>query len=175
MLQRIMHYAHLAEGGHPIAWVQALLLAVVTLIFVVQSVRLSIIDIRTHRLPDRLVFPLYGLIAVPLFAVMLIDQDFVRARNTAYGTVVLFGFYYLLRKLSRNTLGFGDVKLAGVIGMICAFVAPLNMVWATVFAFLLGGVGSLLLLVSKKATATTHIPFGPFMLAGTLLALCIPA
>ncbi|MDO4916822.1 MAG: A24 family peptidase [Rothia sp. (in: high G+C Gram-positive bacteria)] len=175
MLQRIMHYAPLAQGEYPIAWIQAILLVVVTLIFVVQSVRLSVIDIRTHRLPDRLVLPLYGLIALPLFAVMLIDQDFVRARNTAYGTVVLFGFYYLLRKLSRNTLGFGDVKLAGVIGMICAFVAPMNMVWATVLAFLLGGVGSLLLLISKKATATTHIPFGPFMLAGALLALCIPA
>lgn len=175
MVERFRYFYDIAMGGQALAWAPILFLAFALAVFIVQAIRLSIIDIREHRLPDRIVLPLYAWVGIPLFLILLIDNDFWRARDTAYPAIFLFGCYWLFRKISRNALGFGDVKLAGVIGMICGFISPMNIFWASLIAFLLGGLVSAVLVVSKRATATSHIPFGPFMLTGAVITLFIPA
>ena len=113
---------------------------------------------------------------MPWWAIVLVAPDpFAQMRQISYGAAVMFGFYALMRLASRGTLGLGDVKLAGVLGLLLAHVSPLNLLWGNLLIFLTGGLYSLVLILTRRATGHTHIAFGPFMLLGTTVALLFPA
>jgi leader peptidase (prepilin peptidase)/N-methyltransferase len=63
-------------------------------------------------------------------------------------------------------MGFGDVKLAGVLGLFLGFLGWPELVVGTFSAFVLGGLFSIALLLTRRATRKSGIPFGPWMLAG---------
>jgi leader peptidase (prepilin peptidase) / N-methyltransferase len=70
-------------------------------------------------------------------------------------------------------MGFGDVKLAGLLGLYLGWLGW-SSVWVGAFAgFLLGGLAGGGLLLAGRANRRTTIPFGPAMLAGALLALFV--
>ncbi|KRE77347.1 prepilin peptidase [Arthrobacter sp. Soil763] len=156
--------------------------------FAVMAARLSIIDIRHHLLPNRIIFPSYAVAGV-----LLLGAAGLRALAPAggEGSAALFGipglrivaggaalwlFYFLLRAAYPPGMGFGDVKLAGVLGMYLGFLGWGHVFAGTFAAFLFGGLWSLALLVSRRGTLKSDIPFGPFMLAGTTAAmLLLPA
>ena len=135
------------------------------------SVALGAIDIDVRRLPDRIVIPSY-LVVVALFLLPAVVEgrwsDLLRAGLTG---AALFAFYFLLAFIYPAGMGFGDVKLSGVLGIYLGWVAwPLAII-GTFAAFLLGGVvGSAVMLRSGEGRKT-KVPFGPFMLIGTYLAL----
>ncbi len=65
-------------------------------------------------------------------------------------------------------MGFGDVKLAAPLGLLLGW--PASMVWLF-SAFIIGGVVGVGLLFAKKAKMKQAVPFGPFLILGTLIAL----
>ena len=75
MVERFRYFYDIAMGGQALAWAPILFLAFALAVFIVQAIRLSIIDIREHRLPDRIVLPLYAWVGIPLFLILLIDND----------------------------------------------------------------------------------------------------
>jgi leader peptidase (prepilin peptidase)/N-methyltransferase len=85
----------------------------------------------------------------------------------------LWLFYFLLRAVYPPGMGFGDVKLAGVLGMYLGFLGWPHVFAGTFAAFLFGGLWSLALLVSRRGTLKSSIPFGPFMLAGAVAAMAL--
>ena len=141
--------------------------------FAAASVALTRIDLRTHRLPDRIVAPSY-LAGIACFAVASVLgvawQRFVWA---VAAMVALFLFYLMLRIISRSGIGGGDVKLAGLVGLHLGWLGLTPVVLGAVAAFLLGGGYAVILLVSRRATRHTRIPFGPFMLAGAWIAIAL--
>ena len=154
----------------PVAfWLCALALA----LLVVVGVWLSVIDILTHRLPNRIVFPSYPAAGVLLVAAALAAQDWGRLVSLAGGAVVLWVFYFILRLIYPAGMGFGDVKLAGVLGLYLGFVGWSFLLWGTFAAFLLGGLWGVLLIISRRGNAKTAIPFGPFMIVGAGLVLAL--
>jgi leader peptidase (prepilin peptidase)/N-methyltransferase len=68
-------------------------------------------------------------------------------------------------------MGFGDVKLAGLLGLYLGWLGWSPVLVGTFTGFLLGGVAGMALLLARRADRRTGIPFGPAMLAGALLAL----
>ena len=74
-----------------------------------------------------------------------------------------------------DVAGFGDVKLAGVLGMYLGYLSWGHLFAGTFLAFLLGGLWSLALLAARRGTLKSSIPFGPFMLAGAAAAMLLPA
>jgi leader peptidase (prepilin peptidase)/N-methyltransferase len=68
-------------------------------------------------------------------------------------------------------MGFGDVKLAGVLGLYLGFVGWSAVAVGMASGVLLGGVLGIALLASGRASRGSRIPFGPFMLAGALLGI----
>ena len=73
-------------------------------------------------------------------------------------------------------MGFGDVKLAGVLGIYLGFWAGSMFSWAWRAGFVAGGLWGVALIASRRGTAKSAIPFGPAMLAGALAAmLLLPA
>ncbi|MHA7222299.1 prepilin peptidase [Arthrobacter sp. RHLT1-20] len=160
--------------------------------FVVMAVRLTVIDVRHHLLPDRIVFPSYAvagalLIGAAASSVLTGGTPAALPGSGAWlfgvpglrilaGGAVLWLFYFLLRAAYPPGMGFGDVKLAGVLGMYLGFLGWTHVFAGTFAAFLFGGLWSLGLLAVRRGTLKSSIPFGPFMLAGTAAAmLLLPA
>jgi leader peptidase (prepilin peptidase)/N-methyltransferase len=68
-------------------------------------------------------------------------------------------------------MGFGDVKLAGVLGLALGWLGWGELVVGGFLGFFLGALIGGGLMLARKAGRKSKIPFGPFMLLGTLLAI----
>ena len=145
--------------------------------FVWMAGRLAVIDIRSHLLPNRIVLPSYWT-GVPLAAAAALGSgafELGGLLRVAGGGALLWLVYFILRVVYPAGMGFGDVKLAGVLGLYLGFLSWSHLFWGTAAAFVLGGLYGIGIIVARRGTAKSAIPFGPFMLAGAALALLLPA
>ncbi|MDQ4503680.1 A24 family peptidase [Sinomonas sp. ASV322] len=145
--------------------------------YVWMAARLVVIDVRSHLLPNRIVLPSYWM-AVPLAVAALIGGgglDIPAVVRVFGGGVVLWVLYFVLRIAYPAGMGFGDVKLAGVLGLYLGYLSWEHVLWGTAAAFLMGGLFGLGLILLRRGTGKTAIPFGPFMLVGAALVLVLPA
>ncbi|PFG43791.1 leader peptidase (prepilin peptidase)/N-methyltransferase [Isoptericola jiangsuensis] len=145
-----------------------------TPVFVVAAVAgaaLGVIDGRDHRLPDAIVYPTLCASAVLLVAGAAVTGawgDLARAGLCA----AAFGVAFLgLSLVGPWGLGLGDVKLAVLLGMLAGWQGWQAALWAGVLPFLLGGIVAAGLLISRRATRQSMLPFGPFMLVGAAVAM----
>ena len=135
------------------------------------GVALAMIDIDVKRLPDAIVLPRY-LVALGLLAVAAAAQDeWSNLVRSLLGMVALYAFYFVLAFIYPAGMGFGDVKLAGVLGLYLGWLGWAEVLIGGFLGFLFGGVVGLLLMVVRRAGRKSQIPFGPFMLAGALAAI----
>jgi leader peptidase (prepilin peptidase)/N-methyltransferase len=141
----------------------------------VLSILLAMEDVRSRRLPDRLVLPAYPAAGLLLGSAGLAAGDPGRLVGMAGGAVVLLAGYFLLRMISPAGLGLGDVKLAGVLGLFLGYAGWVQVAAGTAAGFVLGGLWGLGLILTGRGTGKTRIAFGPFMLAGAAAALLAPA
>lgn len=137
----------------------------------VVSVVLAVIDVRHHRLPNRIVLPSYGVGGALLVAAVLFGAPPSALGRAVVGMVVLFGFYLLLRLLSRRGLGGGDVKLAGVLGLYLGWIGWEALAIGALAGFVVGGATGVVLMVARRADRRTRIAFGPAMLIGAWLVI----
>jgi leader peptidase (prepilin peptidase)/N-methyltransferase len=86
--------------------------------------------------------------------------------RAALGGALLFGFFFLVAFAAPGAMGFGDVKLAGVVGGVTAYLSWGALFTAAFGAFLLGALAGVLLIAARRARRRTAVPFGPFMLIG---------
>jgi leader peptidase (prepilin peptidase)/N-methyltransferase len=78
---------------------------------------------------------------------------------------------YVLALIARGGLGYGDVKLAILIGAFTGFLGWNHVLVAGFGAFLIGGTVSLVLLATRLRSRKDAIAFGPFMIAAGLVAV----
>ena len=133
---------------------------------------LWVIDVRSHRLPNALVYPLYpvGLVGLAFSAVMTHHSSW---RSTAVGVLMWGGLLASLHVLSRGRgMGMGDVKLAPVLGAVDGWVGVTAAATGLMAAFALGGLWALGCLARGKG-GQTRIAFGPFLIVGWLVGLCV--
>ena len=67
----------------------------------------------------------------------------------------------------------GDVKLAASIGLYVGYISALSVYIAAMASFALGSVVGMAILISQKGTRKTAVPFGPFMIVGALISICL--
>lgn len=163
---------HLAQLWAQNAWAFWLVLAA-CLYFAVVGVRLSVIDIRSHLLPNRIIFPSYAAASAALGLAAAADQDWARLGVMAVAAVVLWTGYFTLRVIYPQGMGFGDVKLAALLGLYLGYLGWGHVLWGTFAAFLLGGLWGAALILARRGTGRTRIPFGPFMIAGAAAAMAL--
>jgi leader peptidase (prepilin peptidase)/N-methyltransferase len=135
------------------------------------SVVLTISDITTHTLPNRIVLPAYPISALMLTLVSLASGDGGALLRAGVGAVVLFTFYLVLVVIHPAGMGFGDVKLAGVLGLFLGYVGWPALVVGAFAAFVLGGLYAVVLLITRRVARSGGIPFGPWMLAGAWIGI----
>ena len=83
----------------------------------------------------------------------------------------MFAFYFALVFAYPAGMGFGDVKLAGVLGALMGYLSWSALIVATFGAFLLGAIVGVALIVTSRGGRKTAIPFGPFMIAFALITV----
>jgi leader peptidase (prepilin peptidase) / N-methyltransferase len=135
------------------------------------GVALAAIDIEVKRLPDVITLPSYLVVVVLLVAPAIAYDAWSSYLRSVLGAVALWVFYFLLAFLKPGAMGFGDVKLAGVLGLVLGWLGWGVLILGGFLGFLLGGVLGLLLMLLGRAGRKSKIPFGPFMLAGAWLAV----
>ena len=145
------------------------------LVLVSALLALSLIDFDTFLLPNKIVYPL-GVAMVVLFGLAgLLDDaggDYGRA---LLGGLAAFAFFLTVHLIAPRGMGFGDVKLSFSLGVALGWIS-----WGTVFlglflGFLLGAVIGVLLIATKVRSRRDHVPFGPFLAVGTVLAILFGA
>ena len=135
------------------------------------AVPLACTDLAVQRLPDPLTGAAYAGTAVLLLAAAAVGGTWSALVRALLGGLALVGFYLLLMVISPSGMSLGDVKLAASLGTLLAWFGWRLLLAGGFAGFLLGGVFAGALLVSRRADRKQAIPFGPFMIAGAILAV----
>lgn len=135
------------------------------------SIALAVIDVDTFRLPFVLVAPAYPVGAVLLGVASLVERDGAAMVRALVGAVALWVFYRLLHAVYPRGMGYGDVRLAGVLGLYLGWVGWGPLVAGGFFGFLVGGLGGIVVMAVGRGGLKTQIPYGPYMLVGTWIGL----
>jgi leader peptidase (prepilin peptidase)/N-methyltransferase len=153
-------WAQYAEQG----LIQLMLVSVYALVLLL----ITVTDLEHKLIPDKAIVPAIGVAA--LASPIRFGAGWPYALlGGAIGFLFFFVAFWLGgRMLGRGALGFGDVKLAAFIGLISGF--PQIFV-ALVVALIAGGAISLALLLTRRATFRTAIPYGPFIVIGGFYAM----
>lgn len=137
-------------------------------------IALTAIDLRLHRLPDAIVLPTSAM-ALALIVVADLAGGELQLAGALAGAAVsagLLGTIYVaaLRVYGHEGMGFGDVKLAGLIGLVVGAVDLGSVGIALGAAILVGGVVAIVAL-ARGVGRSAAIPFGPMLAAGALIAV----
>lgn len=135
------------------------------------GVALTMIDIDTKRLPNAIVLPSYLVAGALLTVAAAVDGDWWSLLRAALGMAALYGLYFGLALIYPAGMGFGDVKLSGVLGLYLGWLGWSELIAGGFLGFLFGGVVGGALMAVRRAGRKSQIPFGPFMLLGALVAI----
>jgi prepilin signal peptidase PulO-like enzyme (type II secretory pathway) len=129
---------------------------------------LAVYDLRWYLLPDKVLLP----IIVPAAVMIIAEAIITGSASVAYGpvvaAVVVGGFFYSLAAVSRGKwMGGGDIKLVFIIGLLLGIQ---KTAVAMVIAFISAAIIGVALIASHLKSRKDVIPFGPFLIAGTLVA-----
>jgi leader peptidase (prepilin peptidase)/N-methyltransferase len=137
------------------------------------GVALTLIDLDTKRLPDVITLPSYPVGVALLSLAALGEPGWGPLVRGLIGLAAMYGFYFLLVLLYPKGMGLGDVKLAGVLGLYTGFLGWGAWAVALFGGFLFGGVVSIGLVLTGRAGRKSKVPFGPFMVAATMVAVFV--
>ncbi|WP_412080748.1 prepilin peptidase [Streptomyces sp. SCL15-4] len=135
------------------------------------GVLLAAVDLRVRRLPDPLTLPLAPAALALLGLAALLPEHTGHWPTALCAALVLAAGYLVLHLLNPDGMGFGDVKLAVGAGAVLGWYGWPTVLLGTFAAFLLGALYGGALVLAGRAGRKTGVPFGPFLLAGTLAGL----
>ena len=138
-------------------------------------------DLKHYIIPDKVLFPAIGITAVyRIFEFGILDFENLNLfRISDFGfrifggyllaAIIASGFFLVIFLISKGRwMGFGDVKLAVLMGLLLG----VNNVLAALFlAFFFGAIISIILIVLREKKLKSEIPFGPFLIIGTFMAM----
>jgi leader peptidase (prepilin peptidase)/N-methyltransferase len=165
----------LVEAGSALAfaavagWLGAVAALPAFLYLAAVSIVLALIDIDIRRLPFVIVAPSYLVAAVGLGAASLVDRDGASAVRALVGAALLWCFYRLLHAVYPAGMAYGDVRLAGLLGMYLGWLGWSELVTGGFFGFVVGGLGGAVVMATGRGGLKTQIPYGPYMIVGAWL------
>ena len=154
-----------------LAWILPALLYLVAI-----GIALGLIDLDVHRLPDAIVLPAY-----PTAAALLALASWNPGGEAAWwplaraliGAAAMFSAYFVMALIYPAGMGFGDVKLAGVLGLYLGWFGWGPLAVGFFAPFLLGGLFALGLLAARRVGRRSGIPFGPWMILGAFVGIAV--
>lgn len=143
------------------------------IVLAVATMPLVVIDLREHRLPNRITLPLVPAMLVSLLLASWGAQAWPSMGRALLAGLVLTVVYLVLHLVYPAGLGLGDVKLAPSLGLLLGWLSWDAVLIGTFAAFALSALVGLALVLTRRATLKTAIAFGPFMLAGAWTAFIL--
>jgi len=121
-------------------------------------------DLKHFIIPDKIIYP-----AIVVVFIYNILQGPALLMRSGLAAILAAGFFLSIVLVSRGRwMGLGDVKLAFLMGLFLGFP---NILIALFFAFLIGAIIGVGLILAKRKTLRSEVPFGPFLVTGTFVAL----
>ena len=132
------------------------------------------IDFKKQIIPNRLTLTIFELGIIFTFISGL--SSFNVFADRILGAVAGAGIFLIITLISgaiagKETMGFGDVKLVGALGL---FFGLQSTIMISVISFLIGAIVSIILLIFKKKKSNEYIPFGLFITIATFIIMFIP-
>ena len=165
-----LHAVLAAAGGAGAAvladgWVELVTFAVLAL----ACALLLVIDLAAYRLPDIIVGPMYPVLFLGLAIAAAVSGDWARLGRAATAMLVVTVVYFVLAYVAPSGLGLGDVKLSGLLGAFLGWLGWSQTLLGLLAGFALSALTASILLLATRATRHSEFPFGPWMIAGSVL------
>ncbi len=153
-----------AEGGQNLLDICFLFLVSCFLIVI------FVYDLKHFIIPDKIIYPAIGIALIYNFYQLLTTHyPLSTVLNNLYAAFGAAVFFLAIVLVSRGKwMGLGDVKLSFLMGLFLGFP---NILIALFFAFLIGAIIGVGLILAKRKTLKSEVPFGPFLVTGTFIAL----
>jgi leader peptidase (prepilin peptidase)/N-methyltransferase len=142
--------------------------ALLALFFAVM-LAVAVIDVEVRIVPNRIVYPSLVGFAI-LVTVGSVVGDRLDLAGAGLGLLAYGGGLLLVAIISPGGMGMGDVKLAGLIGLVLGALGLRYVAVAAAAAILAGGLGAIALVVFTRASRKQAIPFGPYLAGGAVVA-----
>ena len=130
------------------------------------------VDLRVHKMPNQ--FLLVGFaIRIILLGVAFLDSTrtaWAETKDCLIGAFVYGGFFLLMLLVFKNSIGMGDIKLFALIGFYQGLWGAFSSVF---FSLLASFFLSIFLLITKKKDRHDLVAFGPCILIGTFISICL--
>lgn len=134
---------------------------------------LSWIDLRIKRLPREISYTTLAIGAPLLVVAALVRDEPRRIWTMALGAVLALAFMWALHVLSKGGMGDGDVRLSPLLGAYLGWLGLPYVPIGLFFAFLFGSIVGVVGMAVGRAGRKTAVPFGPFLAAGTVVAVFV--
>jgi len=135
------------------------------------GVALAVIDWRTHLLPTKVIAPLYGAMILLVLVAVIVTGAWGALVGAAIGWAVYGLFFFTLWFFSRGAMGYGDVRLSGVLGIVLGSLGLPFFFTGMMGGALLGAVASV---ITWRVKGRKHeFAYGPYMLLGVLVAVTL--
>lgn len=143
------------------------------LVLLAAGVLLALVDLHCRRLPNQILLPTGVLVTALLTLAAAFDDRWPDVGRGLLAAAICFAVGLVLALLAPAGLGMGDVKLAAVLGLALGWLGWAAVLLAFLLAFVLQAVLAVGLLLARRAGRQTELPFGPALLAGTLLVVLL--
>ena len=139
--------------------------------FAAVTIVLILTDLDHKRIPNRILYPGTVVGLVLLAGGALLDGGADDLGRGAMGGVFYFSGLFVLALIARGGFGFGDVKLAFMLGLFLAFRGWEHLLVGIFLAFFIGGLIAIALLLTRKKGRKDAVPFGPSLVLGAWIAI----
>ncbi|MHB8671577.1 MAG: prepilin peptidase [Acidimicrobiales bacterium] len=146
-----------------------------TLVVFAALIGVSAVDLDRHLIPKRIVYAGLAATLALLVVAAAAQHRWGRLGHALLGAGIAFGVLLLAHLVSPRGLGFGDVRLAALLGLMLGWLQPWTIhVFVGLFlGFLLGSIVGLSLIALRLRSRQDEIPLGPFLAAGTALTILL--
>lgn len=134
-------------------------------------VALAAADVDRHLLPRRLIYATGAAAGACILAGTLVSGDWGRLAVAAGAALVCAAGFALVRRIDRRGLGAGDVRLAGLLGLVLGWVGIPQLFVALLAGNLGGLLVSAVLLAAGRIGRRTPLPYGAFLAGGAIVAV----
>ena len=140
-------------------------------VFVATLVAVSLTDLSYRLVPRWLIYGSVVLIVPLLVITAAVDHQWQHLSGAAIGGAVAFALFFAVWWFIPKGMGYGDVRLAGLIGITTGFLSLLHTYLAFLAGFVLGAVFGVAMMVAGSSGRKTRIPFAPSLAVGAILTI----